>query len=163
MDTTGFFNYPTLPPAEPAARGALPASEPFDDPGFLPDATEQEWDAVLDATETLRFAPGDVVLRAGERDRAYYLLLDGIVEAEAAGVAVAAPATLGAVAFFDDAPRSVTVRAQTHGELARMSWEAFEALAARDPRLGRVVLIELGRGLGARLRAAGHAVAGWTG
>jgi len=160
MDTSGFFNYPTLPAAD---RGGPPAAEPVVDPGFLPDATEQEWDAVLDATETLRFAPGDVVLRAGERDRAFYLLLDGVLEAEGSGAAVVAPATVGAVAFLDDLPRSVTLRAGSHGELARMSWEAYEALAARDPRLGRAVLLDLGRGLGARLRAAGHAVAGWTG
>ena len=56
MDTTGFFNYPTL--------GG--STEPAPDPGFLPHATVEEWDAVLGATETLRFHPGDVVLRAGE-------------------------------------------------------------------------------------------------
>ncbi len=152
MDTSGFFNYPTLP-----------ASEPLLDPGFLPDATEHEWDTVLTATETLRFAPGDVVLRAGDRDRAFYLLLDGTVEPMASPFAVSAPATLGAVAFLDGSPRSVTLLARTHGEMARMSWDAYEALAARDPRLGRAILVDLGRGLGARLRAAGHAVAGWTG
>ena len=37
---------------------------------------------MLAATETLRFHPGDVVLRAGERDRAFYVLLDGRLEAE---------------------------------------------------------------------------------
>ena len=152
MDTTGFFHYPTLP-----------ASEPIPDPGFLPDATEREWDALFAATETLRFSPGEVVLRAGERDRAFYVLLHGSVETEASGAAVAAPATLGAVAFLDGTPRSVTLLARTHGEVARMGWDAYEALAARDPRLGRAILLDLGRGLGARLRAAGHAVAGWTG
>ena len=152
MDTTSFFNYPTLP-----------ASEPIADPGFLPDATEREWDALLAATETLRFSPGEVVLRAGERDRAFYLLLDGSVETEASGAAVAAPATLGAVAFLDGSPRSVTLLARTHGETARMSWDAYEALAARDPRLGRTVLCDVGRGLAARLRTAGPTLPGWTG
>jgi len=152
MDTTGFFDYPTLP-----------ASEPAREPGFLPGATEEEWDTFLGATETLRFAPGDVVLRAGERDRAFYLLLDGDLETEGSGTPARAPAVLGAVAFLDAGPRAVTLLARTHGELARMSWEAYEALAARDPRLGRAVLADIGRTLGARLRGAGHAVAGWTG
>jgi CRP-like cAMP-binding protein len=152
MDTTSFFNYPTLAAPEPAP-----------DPVFLPGATEEEWDAVLDATETLRFAPGDVVLRAGVRDRAFYLLLDGIVEPDGHGPDVAAPATLGAVAFLDGGARAVTLVARTHGEMARMSWEAYEALAARRPGLAREILADLGRSLGARLRAAGHAVAGWTG
>ena len=79
MDTSSFFNYPTLPSAR-----EIPAH----DIGLLPHATGEEWDALLDATEALRFHPGDVVLRAGERDRAVYLLLDGrlVVEGAATGV-----------------------------------------------------------------------------
>ncbi len=153
MDTTGFFNYPTLSGASERAPG----------PGFLPHATVEEWDAVLGATETLRFHPGDVVLRAGERDRAFYVLLDGRLESEGSGATVLAPAVVGVAAFLDGQPRAVTLLARGHGELARMSWDAYEALAARDPRLGRTILVDLGRGLAARLRDAGAAVTGWTG
>jgi CRP-like cAMP-binding protein len=153
MDTTGFFNYPTL--------GG--ASEPAPDPGFLPHATVEEWDAVLGATETLRFHPDDVVLRAGEPDRAFYVLLDGRLEAEGSGNEVLAPSVLGVAAFLDGQPRAVTMLARGHGELARMSWDAYEALAARDPRLGRTILVDLGRGIAARLRDAGAALPGWTG
>ena len=158
MDTTGFFNYPTLP----AGSTPEPAPAASADPGFLPYATVAEWDALLAATETLRFHPGDVVLRAGERDRAFYLLLDGRLEAEG-GDEVVAPATIGVAAFLDGAPRAVTLNAHSHGELARMSWDAYEALAARDPRLGRTILCDLGRGLAARLRAAGASLPEWTG
>ena len=156
MDTSVFFQYPTL-------GGGAAAPGPAPDPGFLPHATVEEWDAVLAATETLRFHPGDVVLRAGERDRALYLLLDGRLEAEGTGAAIAAPATVGAAGFLDGLPRAVTLLARTHGELARLSWDAYEALAARDPRLGRTVLCDVGRGLAARLRAAGATLPGWTG
>ena len=157
MDTSGFFNYPTLPAA--AERDAIP---PAPDTGLLPHATVEEWDALLSATETLRFHPGDVVLRAGERDRAFYLLLDGRLEAEA-GATVTAPAAVGVAAFLDGLPRAVTLRAGTHGELARMSWDAYEALAARDPLLGRTILLDLGRRLAARLHAAGSRLPEWTG
>jgi CRP/FNR family transcriptional regulator, cyclic AMP receptor protein len=153
MDTTGFFNYPTL------SR----APEPAPGPGFLPHATVEEWDAVLGATETLRFHPGDVVLRAGERDRAFYVLLDGRLEAEGSGTEVLSPSVVGVAAFLDAQPRAVTMLARGHGELARMSWDAYEALAARDPRLGRTILVDLARGLAARLRDAGPALTGWTG
>jgi hypothetical protein len=44
-----------------------------------------------------------------------------------------------------------------------MSWDAYEVLAARDPRLGRAILCDLGRGLAARLHAAVPALPGWTG
>jgi CRP/FNR family transcriptional regulator, cyclic AMP receptor protein len=157
MDTTAFFNYPTLG----GGRDAAPAPAP--DPGFLPHASMEEWDAVLAATETIRFHPGDVVLRAGERDRAFYILLDGRLEVDGTAVEVAAPSVFGVAAFLDDAPRAVTLRARTDGDAARMSWDAYEALAARDPRLGRTILLDLGRGLAARLRTLGAAAPGWTG
>ena len=146
MDTTGFFDYPTLPAAAPAS-----------DPQLLPHATGEDWDALLAATETLRFHPGDVVLRAGERDRALLLLLDGTLATDDASVS--APAAVGVGAFLDGLPRAVSLRATTHGELARLSWDAYEALAARDPRLGRTLLLDLGGLLAARLRG----VPGWTG
>ncbi len=154
MDTSSFFNYPTL---------RAGAAEPAPDPGFLPHATVEEWDAVLAATETLRFHPGDVVLRAGERDRALYLLLDGRLAAEGGGAEVGAPATLGVAAFLDGLPRAVTLLARTHGELARLSRDAYEVLAARDPRVGRMVLADAGRLMAARVRAAATALPGWTG
>lgn len=152
MDTTAFFNYPTLAgdPREPAA-----------DASFLAGATQEEWDAVLAAAELLRFHPGDIVLRAGERDRALYILLDGRLEVEGSGVEVAAPGTVGVAAFLDAQPRAASLLARGHGELARLSWEAYETLAARDPRLGRAILVDLARGLAERLRTAG--AAGWTG
>jgi CRP/FNR family transcriptional regulator, cyclic AMP receptor protein len=153
MDTSAFFDYPTLG----GAREAAP------DPGFLPRASMEEWDAVLAATETLRFHPGDVVLRAGERDRAFYVVLDGRLVVDGTGVEAVAPTVIGAAAFLDDAPRAVTLRARTDGDAARMSWDAYEALAARDPRLGRTILLDLGRGLAARLRSLGAAAPGWTG
>jgi CRP/FNR family transcriptional regulator, cyclic AMP receptor protein len=156
MDTTAFFNYPTL-------GGSGAQREATSDPGFLPHASVEEWDAVLAATETLRFHPGDLVLRAGERDRAFYVLLDGRLEVAGNGAEIAAPSAFGVGAFLDDAPRAVTLRARTDGEAARMSWDAYEALAARDPRLGRAILVDLGRGLAARLRIAGAALPEWTG
>jgi CRP-like cAMP-binding protein len=155
MDTTGFFDYPTL------SGAAAPAVAP--DPGFLPGASVEEWDAVLAATELLRFHPGDLVLRAGERDRAFYVLLDGRLEVQGSGYEVSAPAALGVAAFLDGEPRGATLLARGHGELARLSWDAYETLAARDPRLGRTILVDLGRGLAARLRAAGAGLPGWTG
>jgi CRP-like cAMP-binding protein len=159
VDTTAFFNYPTLGGA--GAPAPPPAAAP--DPGFLPRASLDEWDAVLAATETLRFHPGDVLVRAGVRDRAFYVLLDGRLEVEGTGAVLVAPAVVGVAAFLDDAPRAVSLVARTDGDAARMSWEAYEGLAARDPRLGRAILVDLGRGLAVRLRSVGPQAPGWTG
>jgi CRP/FNR family transcriptional regulator, cyclic AMP receptor protein len=134
VDTSSFFTYPTT------------ATERTHGSGLRPD----EWEALLAATETLRFRPGDVVLRAGARDRAVYFLLDGRLETDDAA---SAPATVGVSAFVDGLPQAETLHAATHGELARLSWDAFEALSARDPRLGRTILLALASDLAARLRA----------
>jgi CRP-like cAMP-binding protein len=57
----------------------------------------------------------------------------------------------------------VTVTATTDAEVLRLSHEAFLSLAARRPELGRALLLDLGRILVTRLRAAGAKTSGWTG
>ena len=126
--------------------------------GFFAGRNEREWDRLLAATETRRFRPGEIVLPEGAADRALYLLADGRLELVREGTRGAlatleAPASLGEAAFLDGKPRLVAVRAATHGELERLSWEAFEGLSARDPQLARDVLVDVGRVLAARVRA----------
>jgi CRP/FNR family transcriptional regulator, cyclic AMP receptor protein len=151
VDTTGFFDYPSKP--QPAAEHGLPA--------FLNGRGLDDWAMLLDHSETLVFRPGEVVLRAGDRDRALYLLVDGWLRAPS-GV-IHPITTLGESAFFDGAPRAVTIEAMSDGELLRLSFEGFEALAARNPTLGREILLDLGRLAYARLRAGGETAQGWTG
>jgi CRP/FNR family cyclic AMP-dependent transcriptional regulator len=149
MDTTGFFHYPT--------ETALPQGLP----GFLATRGEDDWATLLQHTDTHLFRPGEVVLAAGEQDRALYLLVDGWLKAPS-GV-IHPITTVGEAAFLDGRPRAVTVRALTDGELLRLGYDAFEALAARDASLGREILLDLGRILSARLRSAGDTFLGWTG
>jgi CRP/FNR family cyclic AMP-dependent transcriptional regulator len=144
IDASGFFRYPTEPSAPEA-------------PQLLGSHSEGEWATFLAYTETRRFSRGDVVLAAGEVDRALYLLVDGRLEGP--GAVVEPVATVDESAFFGDGPRTATFRALTDGELLRLGWDAFEALAAREPRLARDVLVDLGRILTARLRAT----PGWSG
>jgi CRP/FNR family cyclic AMP-dependent transcriptional regulator len=149
MDTTGFFHYPT----EEALPHALP--------GFLATRGDDDWSTLLEYADTRVFRPSETVLRAGERDRALYLLVDGWLKAPS-GV-IHPISTLGEAAFLDGRPRTVSIRALTDGELLRLSYDAFEALAARDAALGREILVDLGRILSARLRAGGDTTPGWTG
>ena len=145
IDASGFFQYPTEP-APHAAEGLLSAT------------SVDGWEALLSYTETVRFRPGEIVLRSGDDDRALYLLVDGRLESP--GGTVEPVSAIGEGAFFDGARRAVTLRALTSGELLRLGWDAFESLAAREPLLARELLIDLGRLLSARLRTAD---AGWTG
>jgi CRP-like cAMP-binding protein len=151
VDTTGFFDYPTEP-SQPVEHGL---------PGFLSGRGEDDWAVLLDHTETRVFLPGETVLNAGERDRAMYLLITGWVKAPS-GV-VHPITTLGEGAFLDGAPRAVSVQAMSEGEMLRLSYDGFEALSARNPALGREILMDLGRILSARLRANGEDTPGWTG
>jgi CRP/FNR family transcriptional regulator, cyclic AMP receptor protein len=142
VDTSGFFAYPNLP-----APAAAPAPGPDADT-FLASASEDDWQRLLDACEAVRLAPGELLAAEGAPDRAVYLLIEGSVSVGAAPP-VSAPATVGAAAFFDGRPRAAEVRAVTHVEALRLGFERFEALAAREPRLGRLLLLELGRQLAA--------------
>jgi CRP/FNR family transcriptional regulator, cyclic AMP receptor protein len=94
-----------------------------------------------------------VLVRAGESDRAVYIVLRGRFEAL---VERATPidegSVFGEIAFFDGQPRSATVRALEDGEALRLSYERFEVLAARHPELARAVLLDLGRIVAARIR-----------
>jgi CRP/FNR family cyclic AMP-dependent transcriptional regulator len=150
MDTTGFFQYPGDEP--------LPADTP---PGFLEDRGDEDWTLLLEHTETRLYRAGQEVLTQGEHDRALYLLVDGRLEAPSGPVAPVS--TFGEVAFLDGRPRAVTVTAVTDAEVLRLGHEAFLALSARRPDLGRAVLIDVSAILAARFRNAGDRIAGWTG
>jgi CRP/FNR family transcriptional regulator, cyclic AMP receptor protein len=136
-----YFDYPTDEPTESELT-------------FLADRGEQDWQIVLSHTETRRFSAGDEVIRAGDEDRALYLLTDGSL-AVASGAAfrtIDAPSVVGEVAFLDGGKRSLTLVATTAGELRRLSLDNFEALAGRHPGLARAMLFDLGKIVSLRLR-----------
>lgn len=151
MDTTGFFDYPT--DRQESTEHGLP--------GFLSGRGEDDWAMLLDHSETRLFSPNELILARGDHDRALYLLIAGWVKAPS-GV-VHPITTLGEAAFLDGTPRSVNVVAMSEGEMLRLSFESFEALSARNPSLGRDILLDLGRILSARLRIQGEQTPGWTG
>lgn len=138
---SSYFDYPTGEGAE-------------SDLTFLADRGEADWAVVLNHTETRRFSAGDVVIRAGDDDRALYLLTAGSL-AVASGTAfrtIDAPSVVGEVAFLDGGRRSLTLVATTDGELRRLSLDGFEGLAGRHPELARAMLFDLGRIVSLRLR-----------
>jgi CRP-like cAMP-binding protein len=108
------------------------------------------------------------VLVAGDPDRAFYILTDGRLRADAtdegfAPEPIRPPAIVGAVAFLDGLPRAVTMRALDHGEALRMSFDSWEALTAREPLLGRAVLLDVARTLAAQARSGAAGIQGWSG
>ena len=144
MDTRVFFTYPN-------AAGEPSASEP----GFLDDRSEREWSTLLSHMQTRNIRAGEIVFAEGDLDRALYLLTGGVVElsgTQSPPTTVQAPAQLGELAFIDGDRQPATARAVIGGEVLRLSFDAFESLAARDPHLATRILLDLGRILAARLR-----------
>jgi CRP-like cAMP-binding protein len=132
---------------------------------FLANRPQSDWDKILDHCETRRFSAGELLMSAGERDRALYLLAEGTIGVRLHGddtrtfKAIDAPSVLGEVAFLDGGPRSATLYGISDGELLRLRLESFEVLSARDPELGRAILFDLARIVTARLRLASDVIA----
>jgi CRP-like cAMP-binding protein len=135
---------------------AYPGEAPTDDLTFLGRHFAEDWRVLLDHTETRRFSDGDVIIRAGETDRALYLITAGSLAVAGRRAerfrAIEAPAVVGEVAFLDGGPRSVTLVATSDGELRRLSMPSFETLAGRHPALAREILFNLGKIVSRRLR-----------
>jgi CRP/FNR family transcriptional regulator, cyclic AMP receptor protein len=124
---------------------------------FMPDATASDWAQVFAHAEPFDFEPGDEIVRAGERERALYLLVEGrlgvrVPSAAERLKAIDAPSVVGELSFVDGEPRSATLEGLSAGTVVRLDMDGFERLAAAEPVLARRFLLDLARVLAARLR-----------
>jgi CRP/FNR family cyclic AMP-dependent transcriptional regulator len=160
MDFSPFFDYPETDD-----------SQPRDDFVFLPAWREQDWDKLLEYTQTRAYEAGDLVIRAGDVERTLYIVAFGTFEVllpkgesrrPVRFATVETGSVVGEQGFLDGYPRSATIRAATAGQMFQLSLEAFEGFAAREPKLARDILFDLGRILSLRLRQTTAFVADWT-
>lgn len=149
-----FFDY-TL-------AGDTSLSEPADQSvgTFLGGCSEREW-RVLQRHSTIEvLSAGQALMNQGDTDQSLFVVLAGELSAAVPGVSHAdrprmLPGdVLGEVSFFDGQPRSAAVVATEESRIMRIRFEAFEALSASEPALARTLLMDLGRALARRLRAA---------
>ena len=137
----------------------------------MPERSPAQWDRLLAFVERRAFHAGEEVIRRGEIDRALYIVVDGSLEARVTegragkGAAVPVPpgSVIGEIGFFDGKPRTATVTAITDGEMLRLSFDAFQTLAVREPDLAQAMLFDLGRILAIRLRQTDEFIRGWIG
>jgi CRP/FNR family transcriptional regulator, cyclic AMP receptor protein len=159
-----------------AASSFFPYPVPSGDEGpdelvFMPERSPAQWDTLLAFAERRAFRAGEEVIRRGDVDRAIYIIVAGdletrVIEARAmkgAAVAIPAGSVIGEIGFFDGKPRSATVTAVTDGEMLRVSFESFQALAETEPDLAQTMLFDLGRILAIRLRKTDEFIRGWIG
>lgn len=148
---TSFFDYPD---------GSADEAEPQQF-AFLADASDDDWAAIRAHGELRHFRPGETVTDHGEVDRALFIVVDGQLEVVVADGrrhrerrvnTIEAGTVVGEIGFLDGRPRSAKVRAVVDSKLLRLTYEAFEVLAAKEPCLGRQILFDIGRVLADRLR-----------
>lgn len=93
-------------------------------------------------SRVLRFAPGDLVLRAGEPSDSTLLILEGTVEfvghtdqGEFIVNTAGANQMIGEMGVIMDVPRTLTVRARTGVRVLRISSQVFLRLLSENPEV----------------------------
>lgn len=104
---------------------------------------------LLNSGEVRRHAPGDVLLREGDKADFVLLVLTGTLEVfvdrqnEHLVLTEATPGTvLGELAVLCGIPRSASVKAKESSAVLRWSDEAFRTLLLRDPSLSQRIFRE---------------------
>ena len=137
---------------------------------FLPQWDDNRWQRLLEYTEMRRFQAGDMVIRQGETDRSFYIIIEGRLEvliprgtSDKLGQTQVREtgAVIGEQAFLDGKPRSATLRALSDGQILSVSLQAFEVFAAHEPELARDILLDLARTLSVKLRQANTFISNW--
>ena len=154
-----FFDYPDQPES-PQTQELV----------FLPNWDDVKWKKLLKYTEIRRYKAGDTVIRYGDSDRAFYIIVSGKIEvlipqgntAIMQRIQVSETGSvIGEQAFLDSRPRSATLRAMTDGAMLSTHLEAFQVFAAHEPELAHEILFELARTLSVKLRQANEFITNW--
>ena len=150
MDTTNFFIYPSDNHHENS-----------DAIIFLENATDDDWQHLLNFTSTRRFSQGDMVIEQGDSDNSLAFVASGELEVLIPRgrakklerlTTFAAGSVIGEQSFLDQQPRSTSIRAISDGELYRLSRDSFTVMSAKFPNLAMQLALDLGRILSIRLR-----------
>ncbi len=136
------------------------ANDSSDQVTILDDLSEEEWQMIVRSSRSISFEADKILLNEGEVDDSVYILVSGQVEVigkHSFGrvkriATIDEGSVFGEVAFFDNRPRSASVRAITDGRVLRISRSSFDKIAAWNPRLAQQLLFELGSVLAHRFR-----------
>jgi len=120
--------------------------------------TKDQIETVASIAYVKEFNGGDTMLRQFAKDSDVMILLEGKARINTFSgdlIAEAGPGSvIGEVSLIDDKPRSATVVAMAGCKVARIPGEALHKLMVDSPEVARVLLLNVGRILCSRLRAA---------
>lgn len=132
--------------------------------GILHEMDDDERRQLLDVAQRVAFDSGDVILRQGQCSQNLWIVLKGRCDVlmqppdHQDGQAPIVLAVLepydsfGEMSFFDAAPHSASVRAQTHVELLRISRPQYDALMENGSRAACKLARNVIQSLAERLR-----------
>lgn len=117
--------------------------------------------------KTVRAAPGKVVVQEGATEQEMFIVVGGELEVVKSGpaggearVALLGPGDwFGEMALLDVGPRSATVRSVASSLLLRITAEEIEALYRQDAKAYALLMMNIARELGRRLRVADGIIA----
>lgn len=153
MAMSSFFDYPS---DDDQATGQ-------DDLIFLPNWPESRWKKLLVYTTTIRFAPGDILIKSGDQNKSFFIITEGELEVVLPAnrnqkndrkITREAGSVIGEQAFIDGKPRSATVKASSAGSALKLSEVGFDEISAREPEIARELLMDIARLLSIKLRHA---------
>lgn len=119
--------------------------------------TLDEWKKLAPYLAIRFLKAGDTLIREGESDRELFILAEGELHVTIHSTILArlAPGTVvGEGTFFSGQPRSATVVSAVPGIAWSLSWEKFETLSHRQPRLAVDLVKGLAAVLAIRMREA---------
>lgn len=130
----------------------------LDAPDALPSTLSVDDWKLLTPYLSLRFlSVGEALMRQGENERVLFILVEGELQVVIRGnvVAQVSPGeVVGEGTFFSGASRSATVKTYKSGVAWALSWERYEAMCAKHPKLALDLTISLASVLANRMREA---------
>lgn len=112
--------------------------------------TLEEWKKLAPYLSIRFLQAGDLLIREGDAERELYILAEGELQVTIQGSVFATQgpgSVVGEGAFFSGQSRSASVVASKPGVAWALSWEKFEAMSQKQPRLA----LDLTKGLAAVL------------
>lgn len=110
----------------------------------------EEWKKLAPYLSIRFLKVGDALIREGDAERELYILAEGELQVTIHGTVFSTQkpgSVVGEGAFFSGQSRSATVVASQPGVAWALSWDRFEAMSQKQPRLA----LDLTKGLAAVL------------
>ncbi|MCJ0765674.1 Crp/Fnr family transcriptional regulator [Variovorax terrae] len=119
--------------------------------------TLEEWQKIAPYLSIRFLIPGEPLMREGDAERELYILAEGELQVTLQDTVIATQkpgAVVGEGTFFSGQPRSATVVPSQPGVAWALSWERFEALSHKQPRLALDLVRSVAAVLAVRMREA---------